>query len=247
MAPGADGSHAREGAREISRRKSGTTTRSWCDDGGRRGTDPDFHHREHGEHREHGNRNSSDLRSENPFISGLCALCVSVVKFFLAELVLATLVCSQAPSPALAASESAKRRPSVTSKWAQREADRALRAFSRRVPTPGTLLAKGYERFLAGDFRAAVAQYKGAIAPAACARLLRRCWRWPRGRQGGRRPTSNASRPTSCFAFPSRTPCSPTMASRPSKAPPLTGGDLGFEPAGLFRSTFFATVAIWPP
>ena len=144
--------------------------------GGRRGTDPDFHHREHGEHREHGNRNSSDLRSENPFFSGLCALCVSVVKFFLAELVLATLVLLAAPSPALAASESASV-DHLYSEWRFGEADRALAALLKAHPDdPGTLLAKGYERFLAGDFRTAVVDYKAAIgstaAPASLKEML---------------------------------------------------------------------------
>lgn len=57
------------------------------------------------------------------------------------------------------------------SEWRFTEADRALAALVKNRPgEPGTMLAKGYERFLAGDFRAAVAEYKaalgGGVAPA---------------------------------------------------------------------------------
>ncbi|HEX7507000.1 MAG TPA: tetratricopeptide repeat protein [Polyangia bacterium] len=85
------------------------------------------------------------------------------LKFFLAELVLATLVLLAAPSAALAASEPASV-DRLYSEWRFGEADRALAALIKVHPDePGTLLAKGYERFMAGDFRAAVAEYKAAI------------------------------------------------------------------------------------
>lgn len=47
--------------------------------------------------------------------------------------------------------------------WRFDEADRALAVLSKAHPgDAGTLLAEGYERFLAGDFAAAVAHYKAA-------------------------------------------------------------------------------------
>jgi hypothetical protein len=63
------------------------------------------------------------------------------------------------------------------SEWRFSEADRALAALIKSHPgEPGTLLAKGYERFLAGDFRAAAAEYKAAIgtnvAPAPLKEML---------------------------------------------------------------------------
>ena len=63
------------------------------------------------------------------------------------------------------------------SEWRFAEADRALAALVKTHPDePGTLLAKGYERFLAGDFRAAVAEYKAAlganVAPAPLKEML---------------------------------------------------------------------------
>jgi tetratricopeptide (TPR) repeat protein len=78
--------------------------------------------------------------------------------------------------PARAASESASVER-LYSEWRFAEADRALAALIKtHAAEPGTLLAKGYERFLAGDFRAAVAEYKAAIgsnaAPAALREML---------------------------------------------------------------------------
>jgi len=65
--------------------------------------------------------------------------------------------------PAHAASESASVER-LYSEWRFGEADRALAALIKAHPgEPGTLLAKAYERFLAGDFHAAVAEYKAAI------------------------------------------------------------------------------------
>lgn len=68
-----------------------------------------------------------------------------------------------APSrPARAASEWATVER-LYSEWRFEEADRALAALLGTHPgEPGTLLAQGYERFLAGDFRAALAEYTSA-------------------------------------------------------------------------------------
>jgi len=79
-------------------------------------------------------------------------------------------------APALAASESTSV-DRLYSEWRFSEADRALAALIKSHPgEPGTLLAKGYERFMAGDFRAAVAEYKAAIgtsvAPAPLKEML---------------------------------------------------------------------------
>jgi tetratricopeptide (TPR) repeat protein len=79
-------------------------------------------------------------------------------------------------SPAFAASESTSVEH-LYSEWRFGEADRALAALVKAHPAePGTLLAKGYERFLAGDFRAAVAEYKAALgtstAPAPLKEML---------------------------------------------------------------------------
>jgi len=49
------------------------------------------------------------------------------------------------------------------SEWRFEEAGRALAALVKAHPAePATLAVKGYERFLAGDFRAAVAEYQAA-------------------------------------------------------------------------------------
>jgi tetratricopeptide (TPR) repeat protein len=54
------------------------------------------------------------------------------------------------------------------SEWRFADADRALAALVKSRPSdPGTMLAKGYERFMAGDFRAAVAEYKAAAGAGA--------------------------------------------------------------------------------
>jgi Flp pilus assembly protein TadD len=98
-------------------------------------------------------------------LSALSALsALSVVKFFL----LAT--------PAVAGSESASVEH-LYSEWRFEDADRALATLVKTHPgEPGTLLAKGYERFMAGDFRAAVAEYKAAldgnVAPAQLKEML---------------------------------------------------------------------------
>jgi Flp pilus assembly protein TadD len=65
-------------------------------------------------------------------------------------------------SQAVAASESATVER-LYSEWRFAEADRALAALSKAHPAePGTLLAKGFERFMAGDFPAAAAEYRAA-------------------------------------------------------------------------------------
>lgn len=62
--------------------------------------------------------------------------------------------------------------------WRFEEADRALAALAKSRPAEaGTFAAKGYERFLAGDFTAAVANYQAATgtrgAPAGSKEMLR--------------------------------------------------------------------------
>jgi tetratricopeptide (TPR) repeat protein len=78
-----------------------------------------------------------------------------------------------ATQPARAASEG----PSVErlySEWRFDEADRALAALSRARPgEPGLLVARGYERFFAGDFRAAAAEYKAAVGGGSVPRDLK--------------------------------------------------------------------------
>ena len=80
----------------------------------------------------------------------------SVLFVFAVLSMMVTLV--RAPS-VFAASESASVEH-LYSEWRFSEADRALAALIKSHPgEPGTLLAKGYERFMAGDFRAATAEY----------------------------------------------------------------------------------------
>ena len=79
-----------------------------------------------------------------------------VATFLLAALVV--------PARLFAATEA----PSVErlySEWRFEEADGALAAQVKAHPgEPGTLVAKAYERFLAGDFRASVAEFQAAAA-----------------------------------------------------------------------------------
>lgn len=75
---------------------------------------------------------------------------------------MAFLAVALTPFCALAASESATVER-LYSEWRFAEADRALAALVKAHPAePGTLLAKGYERFMAGDFPAAAAEYRAA-------------------------------------------------------------------------------------
>jgi tetratricopeptide (TPR) repeat protein len=75
--------------------------------------------------------------------------------------------------PARAASET----PSVErlySEWRFDEADRALAALAKaHAGEPSLLVARGYERFFAGDFRAAAAQYKAAVGAGLAPRELK--------------------------------------------------------------------------
>ncbi len=67
-------------------------------------------------------------------------------------------------SPAVRAASEPATVEHLYSEWRFGEADRALAALVKTHPgEPGTLVAKGYERFLAGDFPAAVAEYRAAI------------------------------------------------------------------------------------
>lgn len=60
------------------------------------------------------------------------------------------------------------------SEWRFDEADRALAALAKNHPgEPATLVAKGFERFFAGDFRAAAAEYRAAAAAAPASRDLK--------------------------------------------------------------------------
>ena len=78
----------------------------------------------------------------------LCSLCLLLLCF----------------SPAARAATESATVDRLYSEWRFGEADRALAALEKARPgEPGTLLAKGYERFMAGDFRAAAAEYKAAV------------------------------------------------------------------------------------
>ena len=60
------------------------------------------------------------------------------------------------------------------SEWRFDEADRALAALSKsHSGEPSVLAAKGYERFFAGDFRAAAAEYKAAVGNGPASRDLK--------------------------------------------------------------------------
>ncbi len=85
---------------------------------------------------------------------------------------LAFVLLSGVPS-ALAASESASVER-LFSEWRFDEADRALAALAKNHPSePATMVAKGYERFFAGDFHAAAAEYKAAADSAPAPRELK--------------------------------------------------------------------------
>lgn len=60
------------------------------------------------------------------------------------------------------------------SEWRFDEADRVLGALSKSHPgEPSVLVAKGYERFYAGDFRGAAAEYKAAVGSGSAPRELK--------------------------------------------------------------------------
>jgi tetratricopeptide (TPR) repeat protein len=60
------------------------------------------------------------------------------------------------------------------SDWRFDEADRALAAFEKSHPgEPALLVARGYQRFFAGDFRAAAAEYRAAIGNGPAPRELK--------------------------------------------------------------------------
>jgi tetratricopeptide (TPR) repeat protein len=114
-------------------------------------SDTDFHHRDT-ESAEAGREGVSGswIRTISGSVPSVLSA-LSVVKILLLV------------SPAFAASESASVEH-LYSEWRFGEADRALAALVKAHPDePGTLLAKGYERFMAGDFRAAAAEYKAAL------------------------------------------------------------------------------------
>jgi tetratricopeptide (TPR) repeat protein len=88
--------------------------------------------------------------------------------------VLALVVCLLGVVPSARASSESASVERLYSEWRFDEADRALSTLSKSHPgEPATLVAKGYERFFAGDFRAAAAEYKAALAGGSPPRGLR--------------------------------------------------------------------------
>jgi tetratricopeptide (TPR) repeat protein len=78
---------------------------------------------------------------------------------------------AQNPAPAAGEAAAIER---LYSEWRFAEADRALDALLKARPAePATLVAQGYARFLAGDYRAAVASYEAAAAQVAVGSGLR--------------------------------------------------------------------------
>ncbi|HEY5282905.1 MAG TPA: hypothetical protein VIM14_08960, partial [Polyangia bacterium] len=145
---------------------------------------------------------------------------LSVVKFFLLA------------APALAASESASVEH-LYSEWRFSEADHALAALIKSHPgEPGTLLAKGYERFMAGDFRAAAAEYKAAIGTNAAPPPLKEMLALAEG--SAKVVDGYLERKSAHFVF--RFPAEDAVLAdygleTLEAAATALGGDLGFEPA----------------
>ena len=177
--------------------------------------------RRHRAHREHRGRmrnwvSGSWLRTPSP--SALCVLCVLCVLFL--------------SSTARAASESASVEH-LYSEWRFGEADRALAALVKAHPDePGTLLAKGYERFMAGDFRAAAAEYKAAIGPGAAPAPLKEMLALAEG--SAKVVDGYLERKSAHFVF--RFPVEDAVLAdygleTLEAAASALAGDLGFEPA----------------
>ena len=145
---------------------------------------------------------------------------LAVVKFFLLA------------APVLAASESASVEH-LYSEWRFSEADRALAALIKAHPgDPGTLLAKGYERFMAGDFRAAAAEYKAAIGTNAAPAPLKEMLALAEG--SAKVVDGYLERKSAHFVF--RFPAEDAVLAdygleTLEAAATALGGDLGFEPA----------------
>jgi Flp pilus assembly protein TadD len=135
-------------------------------------------------------------------------------------------------SPTFAASESASVEH-LYSEWRFGEADRALAALVKAHPDePGTLLAKGYERFMAGDFRAAAAEYKAAIGPGAAPAPLKEMLALAEG--SAKVIDGYLERKSAHFVF--RFPVEDAVLAdygleTLEAAATALGGDLGFEPA----------------
>jgi len=119
------------------------------------------------------------------------------------------------------------------SEWRFGEADRALAALVKAHPgEPGTLLAKGYERFMAGDFRAAAAEYKAAIGAGAAAAPLKEMLALTEG--SAKVVDGYLERKSAHFVF--RFPVEDAVLAdygleTLEAAATALGGDLGFEPA----------------
>jgi tetratricopeptide (TPR) repeat protein len=136
------------------------------------------------------------------------------------------------PSSALAASESASVER-LYSEWRFGEADHALAMLIKAHPAEsGTLLAKAYERFLAGDFVAAVAEYKAAIGANAAPAPIKEMLALAEG--SARVVDGYLERKSAHFVF--RFPAEDAVLAdygleTLEAAATALAGDLGFEPA----------------
>ena len=136
------------------------------------------------------------------------------------------------PSSALAASESASVER-LYSEWRFGEADHALAMLVKVHPAEsGTLLAKAYERFLAGDFIAAVAEYKAAIGANAAPAPIKEMLALAEG--SARVVDGYLERKSAHFVF--RFPAEDAVLAdygleTLEAAATALAGDLGFEPA----------------
>jgi Flp pilus assembly protein TadD len=136
------------------------------------------------------------------------------------------------PSSALSASESASVER-LYSEWRFGEADHALAMLIKTHPAEsGTLLAKAYERFLAGDFVAAVAEYKAAIGANAAPTPIKEMLALAEG--SARVVDGYLERKSAHFIF--RFPAEDAVLAdygleTLEAAATALAGDLGFEPA----------------
>jgi tetratricopeptide (TPR) repeat protein len=182
--------------------------------------DTDFHHRDT-ESAEAGREGFSGswIRTISSSVTSVLSA-LSVVKILLLA------------SPAFAANESASVEH-LYSEWRFTDADRALAALVKAHPDePGTLLAKGFERFMAGDFRAAVAEYKAAIGSNVAPESLKEMLALAEG--SAKVVDGYLERKSAHFVF--RFPVEDAVLAdygleALEAAATALGGDLGFEPA----------------
>jgi len=119
------------------------------------------------------------------------------------------------------------------SEWRFEEADRALAALVKAHPAePATLAAQGYERFLAGDFRASVAEYQAAAGQGAPPAHFKEMIRLADG--SARAIDGYLERRSAHFVF--RFPAEDTVLAdygleTLEAAAAALGGDLGFVPS----------------